>query len=102
MRVDALSKQVEHLTDLCLPSTPTSSPGDLNQHRIDQVTSILKHTPGGQALMKDLRRELAVSPSTMSRFVASLDDRVFEVVRRPHKNNEKIIKLRRQIGRDRM
>jgi hypothetical protein len=104
LRVDALSKQIERLSDLH-SSAPPSQPsplGALNRARVEAITRILKKVPGGQARLKDVRRELGLSPTQMSRLVKHLDDRTFEVKRMPHKNNEKVIRLRRKAGADPM
>ena len=100
LRVDALSKQIEMLRSPLLQPRP--SLGALNRARVEALVRLLKKVPGSQARLKDVRRELGLSSSQMSRLIRSLDDRIFEVKRMPHKNNEKIIKLRRQTGSDPM
>lgn len=63
--------------------------------RIAQIDEILKTR--GPATLKELERSLKIDPSTMTRILARLDKRHYEIHTRPGDKREKVLRLRAQI-----
>ena len=75
---------------------PTAPRGKKTLARINKIDEILKAR--GSTTLKELERILKIRPQEMSRIVARLDKRHYEIFLRDGNEREKVLKLKAQIS----
>jgi len=85
------------INDLRETTMPTTSPpkGAKTKARITKIDEILKVR--GSTALKELEHILKIRPQEMSRIVARLDKRRYEIFIRDGDERERVLKLKAQI-----
>jgi chromosome segregation ATPase len=80
-----------------LKTTPATTPkGEKTLKRITALEEFLK-ARGSGATFREVEKRLDISPSELTRLIAKLDKRRFEIFARSGDNREKVIRLKAQI-----
>lgn len=90
----AINENAEGLNKIWSISKQSKPKGAKTKERIGKLDQLLR---SGARTLRQIEKELGVSPQEMSRLIAKLDKRRYQLFTRDGNRSEKVIKLRSRI-----